>query len=111
MIRWLPRLRVPHGSRGTAPLAHCFHIVKSSARGPRAMRICLVAAVAKHGPGLEIERVAVAGSALRQERGIRLRQRCACIAEAIGDRVAAVAAEILERHLDPGSGLAALVLG
>src|SRR5262249_12509209 len=43
--------------------------------------------------------------------GIGLRERRAGIAEAVDDGVAAVAAEVLQRHLDAGRRLPALILG
>src|SRR5262245_17231963 len=45
------------------------------------------------------------------QRAVGLRQRCPGVAETVDDRVAAVAAEILQRHLDAGRRLPALVLG
>ena len=46
-----------------------------------------------------------------QQRLVRLRGDLALIAEAVDDRIAAVAAEILAGHLHAGRGLAALVFG
>src|SRR5215467_14451313 len=50
---------------------------------------------------LEIECFALGRRLVRQECAVGLGQRRAGIAEAVHDRIAAVAAEILERHLDP----------
>src|SRR5499433_3358413 len=58
----------------------------------------------------EIVRFALRGRVLHQ-RVVGLGQRRAGIAEAVDDGVAAVAAEILERHLDAGRRLPALILG
>src|SRR5262245_46326749 len=58
----------------------------------------------------EIERFALGRRVLRQ-RAVGLGQLRAGIAETVDDGIAAIAAEILQRHLDPGSCLPALVLG
>ncbi len=59
---------------------------------------------------LKIERFAF-GRLAGDQRDVRRRQRRAGIAEAVGDRIAAVAAEILQRHLDARRRLPALVFG
>src|SRR5580704_17436040 len=64
-----------------------------------------------HGAPLQIERLAVRRGAGGEQREVGLRQRRAGIAETVGDRIAAIAAEILERYLDAGRGLPALVFG
>src|SRR2546430_13068203 len=61
-------------------------------------------------PRSEIEGFALGRNVLHQ-RAVGLGQRCAGIAEAVDDGVAAVAAEIPQRHLDAGGRLPALVLG
>src|SRR5581483_6765060 len=60
---------------------------------------------------LEVERFVPAGSGGLKQRLVRLGQWRARIAEAVNDRVAAVAPEVLQRHLHPRAGLAPLVLG
>src|SRR2546426_10272120 len=61
-------------------------------------------------PRSEIEGFALGRNVLHQ-RAVGLGQRCAGIAEAVDDGVAAVAAEIPQRHLDAGGRLPALLLG
>src|SRR5215472_16821546 len=61
-------------------------------------------------PGSQIVSFALQDCVFR-ELAVRLPQRRTGIAEAVDDRVAAVAAEILQRHLDAGRRLPALVLG
>src|SRR6516165_5577297 len=58
----------------------------------------------------EIVRFALRGRVLHQ-RVVGLRQRRSGIAEAVDDGVAAVTTEVLQRHLDPGRRLPALILG
>src|SRR5215510_7615342 len=58
----------------------------------------------------KIEGLALCRRSLEQ-RAVRSGERRAGIAEAVDDRIAAVAAEILQRHLDPGRRLPALVFG
>src|SRR5262249_44521879 len=60
---------------------------------------------------LQIKRLVVRAWPPRQQRTIGLPPRVSRIAEAVGDRIAAVAAEVLQRHLHPRRGLAALVFG
>ena len=60
---------------------------------------------------LEIERFGLARRAGLEQRAVRLRHRRAGVAEAVDDRITAVAAEILQRHLDAGRRLPALVFG
>src|SRR3974390_1366035 len=47
----------------------------------------------------------------RDQRNIGRRQRCARVAEAVGDWITAVAAEILQRYLHAGRRLTSLVFG
>src|SRR5438128_323635 len=62
--------------------------------------------------GSIVERLALGRRlAVLEQRAVGLRQRRAGIAEAVDDRIAAVAAEIPQRHLDAGRRLPALVLG
>ena len=61
-------------------------------------------------PALKIKRFGLHRLA-GDERYIGLRDGCAGIAEAIDDRITAVAAEIAERYLHAGRGLPALVFG
>src|SRR5262249_25482013 len=61
-------------------------------------------------PGSQIVGFALQDRVFR-DLAVGLRQRRAGIAEAVDNRVAAVAPEILQRHLDPGRRLPALVLG
>src|SRR5262249_6896434 len=59
----------------------------------------------------KIECFAPGGRGGRDHAVVGLRQRRAGVAEAVDDRIAAVAAEILERDLDAGRRLPALVFG
>src|SRR5262249_31432092 len=61
-------------------------------------------------PGSQIVGFALQDRVFR-ELAVGLRQRRAGIAEAVDDGVSAVAAEILQRHLDPRRRLPALVFG
>src|SRR5207244_9138715 len=62
--------------------------------------------------GSIVERLALGRRlAVLEQRAVGLRQRRAGIAEAVDDRIATVAAEIPQRHLDAGRRLPALVLG
>src|SRR5262250_2000707 len=93
----VPSVAVYQAGRGSEPMIEVGRVTPADALYIRFLSRFLV-----------VERFAFRGGAL-QQRGVRLRQRCAGFAEAVDDGVAAVAAEILQRHFHPGGGLAALV--
>src|SRR5712671_3373118 len=60
---------------------------------------------------LKVESFGLARRAGLEQGAVRFRQWRAAVAEAIDDRIAAVAAEIPQRHLDAGRRLPPLVFG
>src|SRR6266487_6132122 len=97
-----PNTAVYQAGRGSEPM-----IEVGSAISAEALYIASSLALC---PRSEIEGFALGRNVLHQ-RAVGLGQRCAGIAEAVDNGVAAVAAEIPQRHLDAGGRLPALVLG
>src|SRR5262245_33813063 len=108
-----PSTAVYQAGRGSEPMievgkttpADALYIVSSLAAPSPAFPRC----GGKRGRS-EIVRFALGGRVLYQ-RVVGLGQGRAGIAEAVDDGIAAVAAEILQRHLDAGRRLPALILG
>src|SRR5262245_43343810 len=107
-----PSTAVYQAGRGSDPMievgrttpADALYIVSSLRRPPPSP------AAEERGERSEIVRFALRGRVLYQ-RLVGLGQGRAGIAEAVDDGIAAVAAEILQRHLDAGRRLPALILG